>query len=201
MLRRTLPAILTLLLALLAVGCSTTNPQAEATPALGPRLPLSEARQAWIARILAQDPLYTQTSQPAPRQSNAQIVAKHRAERSLDLPDAYWARWKDNLDAFNADAAQHKEAQRQRYISTFIDQLNRADDLTLERLAEAPGDLDPASSRAWKNRLIERYSRYIIDSELDRPIIDAHLQRMALMDRHYGVCAIDPDCWDRAPQP
>ncbi|ORT68493.1 hypothetical protein BTA49_15945 [Pseudomonas mosselii] len=164
-------------------------------------MPDSEARNAWIAQALALDPLASQNRQPPPRQSNAQVVAELRQKRDLQLPDAYWAQWQHNLDAFDADAARHKEAQRAHYITTFTDQLKRADDLTLQRLANAPDTLDAATRKAWKVRLIDRYSRYIIDSEVNRDIIDAHLRRMALMDRQFGVCALDSDCWDRPIRP
>lgn len=200
--RHNLPALLVLSLLLSLAGCNalprSTTDQA---PPLGPVLPDSEARNAWIAQALALDPLASQNRQPPPRQSNAQIVAKLRQKRDIQLPDAYWSQWQRNLDVFDADTARHKETQRGLYIDTLTDQLKRVDDLTLQRLANAPDTLDAATREAWKRRLIERYSRYIIDSEVNRDIIDAHLRRMALMDRQYGVCALDSDCWDRAPKP
>ncbi|CRI56753.1 hypothetical protein [Pseudomonas sp. CCOS 191] len=200
--RHNLPALLVLSLFLSLTGCNGL-PRSSATdaPQLGPILPDSAARTAWITQILAQDPLASQDRQPPPRQSNAEVVAKLRQKRNIPLPDAYWAQWQHNLDAFDADTARHKEAERARYIATFTDQLKRVDDPTLLRLATAPDSLDAADRDAWKQRLIERYSRYIIDSEVSRDMIDAHLRRMALMDRQHGVCALDSDCWDRAPTP
>ncbi|MGY3014632.1 hypothetical protein [Pseudomonas mosselii] len=200
--RHNLPALLVLSVLLSLTGCKgLPHSTSEDAPPLGPILPDSEARNAWIAQALALDPLASQNRQPPPRQSNAQVVAELRQKRDLQLPDAYWAQWQHNLDAFDADAARHKEAQRAHYITTFTDQLKRADDLTLQRLANAPDTLDAATRKAWKVRLIDRYSRYIIDSEVNRDIIDAHLRRMALMDRQFGVCALDSDCWDRPIRP
>lgn len=200
--RHNLPALLALSLFLSLIGCNgLPRSTTDNAPPLGPVLPDSEARTTWITQALAEDPLASQNRQPAPRQSNAQIVAKLRQERDLQLPDAYWTQWQHNLDAFEADTSRHKEAQRALYIATFTDQLKRVDDFTLQRLAYAPDTLDAATREAWKLRLIDRYSRYIIDSEVTRDIIDAHLRRMALMDRQYGVCALDSDCWDRPPTP
>ncbi|PYC19652.1 hypothetical protein [Pseudomonas mosselii] len=197
-----LPALLVLSLLLSLTGCKgLPHSTTEDAPPLGPILLDSEARIAWIAQALALDPLASQNRQPPPRQSNAEVVAKLRQKRDLQLPDAYWRQWQHNLDAFDADAARHKEAQRALYIATFTDQLKRVDDLTLQRLANAPDTLDAATREAWKVRLIDRYSRYIIDSEVSRDILDAHLRRMALMDRQFGVCALDSDCWDRPTKP
>ncbi|MEE1887364.1 hypothetical protein [Pseudomonas carassii] len=200
--RHNLPALLVLSLFLSLTGCiGLPRSSTDEAPPLGPVLPDSEARNAWIAQALALDPLASQNRQPPPRQSNAQIVAKLRQKRDIQLPDAYWTQWQHNLDAFDADTAHHKETQRALYIATFTDQLKRVDDLTLQRLANAPDSLDAATREAWKIRLIDRYSRYIIDSEVNRDIIDAHLRRMALMDRQFGVCALDSDCWDRPAKP
>ncbi|KNX77542.1 hypothetical protein DA83_01125 [Pseudomonas sp. 250J] len=202
MLRHNLPALLALSLMLSLTGCNglpSSNASDSAT--LGPVRPDSEARTTWITQILAQDPLASQDRQPPPRQSNAQIVDALRQKRDLKLPDAYWEQWQRNLDTFDAETSRHKEAQRARYIATFSDQLKRVDDSTLQRLASAPDTLDAATRDAWKQRLIERYSRYIIDSEVGRDILDAHLRRMALMDRQFGVCDLDSHCWDRTPKP
>ncbi|MFT0869649.1 hypothetical protein [Pseudomonas sp. CAM1A] len=200
--RHNLPALLVLSMFLSLAGCNgLPRSTTDNAPPLGPVLPDSETRTTWITQALALDPLASQDRQPPPRQSNAQIVAKLRQKRDIQLPDAYWSQWQHNLDTFDADTARHKETQRALYIATFTDQLKRADDLTLQRLANAPDSLDAASREAWKVRLIDRYSRYIIDSEVTRDIIDAHLRRMALMDRQYGVCAQDSDCWDRTPTP
>ncbi|WP_422402976.1 hypothetical protein [Pseudomonas sp. GZD-209] len=198
MLSRSIPAILTLAATLLLGACATA-PQPP-VPALGPVLPDTPQRSQWIEQTLAQDPLAKPKDKPAAYPSSDETVAKLRKERNLPVPDEYWALYKQNLDTLRADMQQQKLTVRAAYIAVYTDQLNRADDQTLQRLATAPDSLDKASSRAWTQRMAERLLTYFADdNKATVTTLQNHMQRMALMDRQYKVCALYSDCWDKPP--
>lgn len=198
MLSRSILATLTLAATLLLGACATA-PQPPAPP-LGPVLPDTPQRSQWIEQALARDPVARPKEKPAVFSSNDETVAKLRKERNLPVPDEYWALYKQNLDTLRADMQQQKVTGRAAYIAVYTDQLNRADDQTLQRLATAPDSLDKASSRAWTQRMVDRLLNYITDdNKATVTTLQNHMQRMALMDRQYKVCALYKDCWDKPP--
>ncbi|MCE1118391.1 MULTISPECIES: hypothetical protein [Pseudomonas] len=196
MLSRSIPAMLTLVATLLLGACATA-PQPPAPP-LGPVLPDTAQRSQWIEQTLAQDPLVKNQAKPTTNPSSDETVAKLRKERNLPLPDDYWALYKQNLDTFRADMQQQKVIGRAAYIAVYTDQLSRADDQTLQRLATAPDSLDKTTGNAWSQRMIERLMNYFAsDNQATIVTLKNHMQRMALMDRQYKVCALYSDCWDK----
>ncbi|MDF3200713.1 hypothetical protein P3C29_18670 [Pseudomonas sp. 1912-s] len=192
-----------LAVALLLSGCSA--PQVSLAPQepfnlepLGQPLAQTSARTALIHQILAKDPVVISSQKPvlAPSDNDARIAKLKKADGGT-LPEGYWALYKQNLEAMQYDLNHQHDAAREQYVQTYRDELTRADDRTLQVMVTAPKTLDEQTRRQWNARMADRMSQYINTSEQSlRAAADAHINRMALMDRQYNVCARNPECWD-----
>lgn len=192
-----------LALALLLSGCA--NPQVTVAPAVPFDLePLSQplaqtsVRTALIDQIIVKDPVVISSQKPvlAPSDNDARIAKLRKADGGA-LPDGYWALYKQNLEAMQYDLNHQHDAARVQYEQTYRDELSRVDDSTLQVMATAPTTLNEQTRRQWNARMADRLSQYIKTSEQSlRAAADAHINRMALMDRQYNVCARNPECWD-----
>ena len=192
-----------LALALLLSGCA--NPQVAVAPAapfdlepLGQPLAQTSVRTALIDQIIVKDPVVISSQKPvlAPSDNDARIAKLRKADGGA-LPDGYWALYKQNLEAMQYDLNHQHDAARVQYEQTYRDELSRVDDSTLQVMATAPTTLDEPTRRQWNARMADRQSQYIKTSEQSaRAATDAHINRMALMDRQYNVCARNPECWD-----
>ena len=192
-----------LALALLLSGCA--NPQVAVAPAapfdlepLGQPLAQTGVRTALIDQIIVKDPVVISSQKPvlAPSDNDARIAKLRKADGGV-LPDGYWALYKQNLEAMQYDLNHQHDAARVQYEQTYRDELSRVDDSTLQVMATAPTTLDEPTRRQWNARMADRQSQYIKTSEQAlRAATDAHINRMALMDRQYNVCARNPECWD-----
>ena len=189
---------------LLLGGCAqSVSPPPAAAPVplepLGLVLPSNPAREGWIDQIIAQDPVVISSRKPvlAPAPGNDERIAKLRKQDGGVLPDAYWVLYKQNLEAMQYDLDHQHDAPRAEYVRTYQDELSRLNDATLQTMATAPRAVDANTRRQLSSRLSDRTATYMIASDQSfRAAADAHINRMALMDRQYGVCARKPDCWD-----
>ncbi|NVZ71756.1 hypothetical protein [Pseudomonas costantinii] len=189
---------------LLLSGCAQSiAPSAPVAPlkleALGQALPSSPAREGWIDQIINQDPAVVSSLKPVlqPTVSNDERIARLRKQDGGVLPDAYWALYKQNLEAMQYDLNHRHDAAREQYTRTYRDELSRLSDSTLQAMATTPQGVDANTRRQLSARMSDRTATYLMTSEQSfKDATDAHLNRMALMDRQYNVCARKPDCWD-----
>lgn len=189
---------------LLLGGCAqSVSPPPAAAPVplepLGQVLPSNPAREGWIDQIIAQDPVVISSHKPvlAPALGNDERIAKLRKQDAGVLPDAYWVLYKQNLEAMQYDLNHQHDAARAEYVRTYRDELSRLNDATLQTMATAPQAVDANTRRQLSARLSDRTVTYMTTSNQSfRAATDAHINRMALMDRQYDVCARKPDCWD-----
>lgn len=202
MLFRNFLGMATLSACLLFSGCAA-QPVSRVTPfqlePLGQVIPSSTARTALVDRIITNDPLVISSLKPAikPNPSNDERIAALRKSLGFTLPEGYWVLYKQNIEALQSDLAHQHDAARTQYIATYNDELSRVDDSTLQLMANTPKALDEKTKRQWNARMADRLSQYIATSEAAfNAATDAHLNRMAAMDRQYNVCAQRPDCWD-----
>lgn len=192
---------------LLVSGCAvppaSVTAEAVTLEPLGQPLPQSAARSALIERIIANDAVVVSAGKPvlaADTNNDARIAALKKAD-SVRLPEAYWALYKQNLEAMQYDLNHQHDAARDQYVAAYRDELNRVDDGVLQKLASGPQALDDKSRRQWGARMAQRTLQYMIKSdESFRAATKAHLDRMALMDRRYDVCLRKADCWDAPAQ-
>lgn len=195
---------LTLFMALLVAGCA--NQPVPVNPAepihmepLGQSLPQTSLRTVLINQIISNDPVVMSSLKPvlsANTDNNWRIAALRKKDGGA-LPDGYWTLYKQNLEALQYDLNHQHDAARAQYIEAYRDELNRVDDGTLQAMASSPKALDEKSRRQWSARMSDRAARYLVTSEQSlNAATDAHLNRMALMDRQYNVCTLNPECWD-----
>ncbi|WP_438868992.1 hypothetical protein [Pseudomonas sp. L1(2025)] len=189
---------------LLLGGCAQSvspPPPAASVPLepLGQVLPSNPARTGWIDQIITQDPVVISSQKPVlkPALDNDARIAKLRKQDGGVLPEGYWALYKQNLEAMQYDLNHQHDAARAEYLNTYRDELSRLSDVTLQTMATAPQALDAHTRGQLSARLSDRTAAYITTSNQSfRAATDAHINRMALMDRQYDVCARQPDCWD-----
>ena len=201
---RNVLALTQLCTVLLLGGCAqsvSSPPPAAPVPLepLGQVLPSNPSRVGWIDQIIAQDPVVISSHKPVlqPTPDNDARIAKLRKQDGGVLPEGYWALYKQNLEAMQYDLNHQHDAARAEYVDTYRDELSRLSDLTLQTMATAPQALDAHTRRQLSARLSDRTAAYITTSNQSfRAATDAHINRMALMDRQYDVCARQPDCWD-----
>ncbi|MGE7955156.1 hypothetical protein ACQKQA_00915 [Pseudomonas sp. NPDC089530] len=190
--------------ALLVAGCA--NQPVSVKPAepihmepLGQSLPQTSARTVLIDQIINKDPVVISSLKPVLNTStdNDERIAALRKKDGGALPDSYWTLYKQNLEALQYDLNHQHDAARAQYIETYRDELSRVDDGTLQAMATSAKALDEKNRRQWSARMSDRAARYMVTSEQSlNAATDAHLNRMALMDRQYNVCSLNPECWD-----
>ncbi|QXQ17034.1 hypothetical protein [Pseudomonas tolaasii] len=189
---------------LLLSGCAqSVAPPAPVAPvkleALGQPLASSPARAGWIDQIIQQDPVVVSSLKPVLKApvSNDERIARLRKQDGGVLPDSYWSLYKQNLEAMQYDLNHQHDAAREQYTQAYRDELSRMSDSTLQALATHPQAVDANTRSQLNARMSDRMVNYITTSEQSfKGATDAHLNRMALMDRQFGVCARKPDCWD-----
>ena len=193
-----------LFLALLVTGCvSQPVPLKPAEPIhvepLGQSLPQTSLRTVLMNQIISNDPVIISSLKPVLRANNdndGRIAALRKKDGGV-LPDGYWTLYKQNLEALQYDLNHQHDAARTQYIETYRDELSRVDDGTLQAMTTSPKALDEKIRRQWSARMSDRAARYMVTSEQSlNAATEAHLNRMALMDRQYNVCSISPECWD-----
>ena len=124
-------------------------------------------------------------------------IAKLRKRDGGVLPAAYWELYEKNLEAMQYDLNHQHDAARVQYMDTYREQLQRLDPPTLQALATQPETLNENTRRQLNAQASDRISRYMQTSEQAfKAATEAHLKRMALMDRQYKVCARNRHCWD-----
>jgi hypothetical protein len=202
MLRNTV-GITTLSACILFAGCvaprsASHSPAVQLEP-LGQIIPRSSERTAMIERIIANDPVVISSHKPLlkPTQSNDSRIAVLRKELGFTLPDSYWKLYKQNLEALQFDLDHQHDAARAQYLKTYSDEMDRVNSSTLQVLSTAPETLDEKTRQQWRTRMSDRLIQYVMTSEASfKTATQAHLNRMAAMDRQYDVCARKADCWD-----
>lgn len=188
---------------ILFAGCVAPQSASHSPPVqlepLGQTIPRSTERTATIERIIANDPVVISSHKPVlkPTQSNDSRIAVLRKELGFTLPDSYWKLYKQNLEALQFDLDHQHDTARAQYIRTYSDELDRVDGSTLQVISTAPETLGERTRQQWSTRMSDRLIRYVMTSEASFKIAtQAHLDRMAAMDRQYDVCARKADCWD-----
>jgi hypothetical protein len=190
--------------ALLVTGCASQPVSLKPAESiqvepLGQSLPQTSLRTVLMNQIISNDPVIISSLKPvlSANIDNDVRIAVLRKKDGGVLPDGYWTLYKQNLEALQYDLNHQHDAARTQYIETYRDELSRVDDGTLQAMATSPNALEEKIRRQWISRMSDRAARYMVASEQSlNAAIEAHLNRMALMDRQYNVCSISPECWD-----
>ncbi|KPA92980.1 MULTISPECIES: hypothetical protein [Pseudomonas] len=124
------------------------------------------------------------------------LIAERKAKLGFTLPDDYWALYRQNLQAFDAESAQRKALTLQRYKDEYLSRLRPLKDAELEEWAK-PED---KSAKPTNKAAFEQYKSMTLyyfeaGKQVTLEIIEHHLDRMAQMDQRYGVCERYSECW------
>ncbi|NVZ53745.1 hypothetical protein HX792_25620 [Pseudomonas sp. B6002] len=175
---------LLLLIALVLSGCAS-SPEPLDKP-----LPSTAARENWILHIVYTDPVMLmrlvryQSFPPAPEEQIAQLRGKEKRA----LPDAYWALYEQELEAFRYALSQRDDKALYDYEKTYRNELSRLSDAQLQALAKEPsaGYGNPFS--LWRGLFSDRFAAYTKASrQAEQSAKEAHQQRLALMNRCWNV--------------
>lgn len=174
-------------------------------PALPPALPDTPQRVMLIERIFDGATIAGMKPDPAKDSSERytaekldKLIAERKAKLGFTLPDDYWTLYRQNLIAFDEEAAGNKAETFKRYSDKYRLRLQRLTDQQLEQWAHPEDKASRPTHFAASEERKTMAKFYVQTSQnLLLETINHHLDRMAQMDRQYGVCARYAECWKR----
>lgn len=143
------------------------------------------------------DPAKDNSDRSTPEQLD-KLLAERQGKLGFTLPDDYWALYRQNLIAFDDEAAQNKAQTFKRYTDEYRLRLQRLDDQQLEAWAK-PEDKSakPVNKAAFEQYKAMTLFYFEAQKNVLVETINHHLDRMAQMDRQYKVCERYSECWKR----
>ncbi|MHC8285963.1 hypothetical protein ACYZUD_03840 [Pseudomonas sp. XS1P51] len=149
-----------------------------------------------VISAMKPDPAKDASSRMTPEKLDS-LIAERKGKLGFTLPDDYWALYRQNLIAFDDEAAEGKTQTYKRYTDEYRLRLQRLDDQQLELWAR-PEDKSAKPNKA----ALEQYKSMTIyyfqtKKSVLLETINHHLDRMAQMDRQYKVCERYTECWKR----
>ncbi|TWC56661.1 hypothetical protein FBY04_107236 [Pseudomonas sp. SJZ080] len=174
-------------------------------PILPPVLPDTPHRVMLIDQIFDSATIAQMKPDPA-KDSSARftpekldkLIAERKAKLGFTLPDDYWALYRQNLIAFDEEAAGNKAETFKRYSDKYRLRLQRLTDQQLEQWAH-PEDKASRPTHFVASEERKTMTKFYVQTSQNLLLetINHHLDRMAQMDRQYGVCARYSECWKR----
>ena len=143
------------------------------------------------------DPSQDNSSRMTPEKLDS-LITERKGKLGFTMPDDYWALYRQNLIAFDDEAAGNKAETLKRYKDEYRLRLQRLDDQQLEQWA-LPEDKSakPANKAAFEQYKAMALYYFQASKTVLIETIDHHLDRMAQMDARYGVCERYSECWKR----
>lgn len=196
---------LVVVLSSLLGGCSSNAVAPDAARLRAAPLPDTPQRVTLINQIIDSsiipamkpDPVKDASSRLTPEKIDS-LIAERKGKLGFTLPDDYWTLYRQNLVAFDEEAAQNKARTLERYSDEYRTRLRGLDDPTLKLWATKPKEQsssnNPEAFAEYKSMTIYYFAAskgVLLDT------INHHLDRMAQMDRQYAVCARYAECWKR----
>jgi hypothetical protein len=128
------------------------------------------------------------------RQASPEVqVAARKQEMGLDLPEAYWQQYQQNLQTFAEALANLKTRTLERYDTDNRAYLRSVLDQQLQ--VWAGDNNDPhLPSRAQRMRDMAHYYNYVLQETVAQIRLE-HLRSMAELDQREGVCKRFAGCW------
>lgn len=175
---------LLILIVLVLSGCAS-SPEPLDKP-----LPSTAAREGWILHIVYTDPVMLMRwvhyqHLPAPPQEQ---ISQLREKDKRALPDAYWVLYEQELEAFRYALSQRDDRALYDYEKTYREELSRLSDAQLQALAKEPFMRSGNPWSLWRGLFSDRSAAYMKTSrQAEQAATEAHQQRLALMNRCWGV--------------
>ncbi|WP_455924886.1 hypothetical protein [Pseudomonas putida] len=114
-----------------------------------------------------------------------QLVDERKAKLGFVLPDAYWAQYRQNMQAYQAFADTRGARALQQTTDEFRVRLRASDDDMLQRSANDPAGV----ARAVRMYYTQAAKRAALDT------VTLLTSSMGKLDAQYDVCARYSDCW------
>lgn len=162
-------------------------------------LPATPERDALIEQIVSQSIIADMKPETAPVNESARaeavelIVSKRKALMNLDLPQAYWAQYRQNVETYLAQAHGIKAKALEQYKDAYRANLSRMDTPTIKTLVPDTPVTDVTQALALNSSMVQVYRR--LSEQLQKEAAAEDWAHMAEMDKRYGVCERFAQCW------
>lgn len=177
-------------------ACAGSNPL---FPAAVASLPASPERTAMIEQIVAQSIIpemrpAPSTVPPAERTKAIERMLEERRQRvRINLPDAYWDEYRQDLKLYSDEVAQLTEHVLQLYTEEYRRRLSRTDTDEIRRLLPDSATLDESRALEVNHAMLQFY--YHAKNQALKESLSKSLGRLADLDRRYAVCDHYSGCW------
>ena len=183
-------------------ACAGRNPIFPKPPVL---LPDTPERTVMIDRIVngslfvvmksdAKKPVSTTFT---PQKLDA-LVSERKAKMGFELPDDYWALYRQNLAEFNNESSAIADEAITRSSDEYRKRLRSIDDKRLKQWSAVDGTSGKRGNAAPTDMETDMIMYYFQSSkEVMAESVIRHLDRMAKMDAQYNVCSRYAECWKR----
>ncbi|OPB01070.1 hypothetical protein BFW87_01140 [Pseudomonas fluorescens] len=168
-------------------------------PVPPPGLSSTPERDALIEQIVSQSiiadmkPAATPLSESARVDAVDLVVSKRKALMNLDLPAAYWAEYRQNVESYLAQTRGIKAKALEQYKVAYRERLSRMETLTIKTLVPDTPATDITQSLALNSSMLQVYRR--LSEQLEKEVAAESWSHMADMDKRYGVCERYAQCW------
>ncbi|NVZ71755.1 hypothetical protein [Pseudomonas costantinii] len=162
-------------------------------------LPATPERDALSEQIISQSiiadmkPVITPVNEGARAEAAELVVSKRKEQVNLDLPDAYWAQYRQNVVTYLVQASGVKAKALEQYKVEYRARLSRMDTPTIKTLVPDTPATDVTQALALNSSMLLAYHR--LSEQLEKEAAAENWAHMAELDKRYGVCERYAQCW------
>jgi hypothetical protein len=177
-------------------GCAGANALFPVPPK---GLPATPERDALVEQIISPSIIAEMKPQTVAVNDSARaeaielVVNKRKGEMNLDLPDAYWTQYRQNIANYLAQAYGVKAEALERYKVEYRARLSRLDTPTLKTLVPDTPATDLTQALAVNGAMLQYYRQ--LNGLLEKEAMADNWAHMAELDKRYGVCERYAQCW------
>ena len=168
-------------------------------PAPPKGLPATPERDALAEQIIEPSIIAEMKPQASPLDNGMRdhatdlVVNKRKAQMNLDLPDAYWAQYRQNVANYLVQAQGVKAKALEQYKVEYRARLSRLDTPTLKTLVPDTPATDVTQALAFNGAMLQFYRR--LNESLEKEAMADNWAHLAELDKRYGVCERYAQCW------
>lgn len=168
-------------------------------PAPPESLPATPDRDALIEQIVSQSiiaemkPDATALNESVRTDAIDLVVNKRKDQMNLDLPDAYWTQYRQNVANYLVQAQGVKARALDQYKVEYRARLSRLDTPSIKALVPDTEATDVTQALATNGAMLQYYHR--LNEQLQKEVMADNWARMAELDQRYEVCERYPQCW------
>ncbi|WP_339530171.1 hypothetical protein [Pseudomonas mucidolens] len=166
-------------------------------PAKG--LPATPERDALAEQIVSQSIIAemkhdaTSLSESSQAKAVDLLVNKRKSQMNLDLPDAYWTEYRQNVAAYLVKTQGIKASALDQYKAEYRARLSRLETPAIKALVPDTPTTDVTQALAVNGSMLQYYRR--LNEQLKKEAMADNWERMAELDKRYGVCERYAQCW------